>query len=203
MKDLEELRSSWQRTKIDPSRLDAENRRVAGSMAARKASVNRAQFNQFRLADFYWRGFIASIFIVMYSPALLFMHMPAWMCIAFAVFGIVTGVLNLSTYKFIYNIHLADLPVVAALVKSVEIMRRQKNMFAVITTLAVTMVALLFWQAYETYFADYVASPLMFYGVLGALLVLFFVILSAKLRRMRSYARGIQKELGAVLHDME
>lgn len=200
MKDLEELRSSWQRTKIDSSRLDAENRRIADSMAAHKASVNRAQFNQFRLADFYWRGFIASIFIVLYSPVLLFMRMPAWMCVVCGIFGIVTGALNLSTYKFIYNIHLADMPVVTALVKSVEILRRQKNMFIAITTLAVMMVALLFWQVYVTYFTDYMASPLMFCSVLATLLILFFVILAAKLRRMRAYARGIKKELAGILH---
>lgn len=92
------------------------------------------------------------------------------------------------------------MPVVTALVKSVEILRRQKNMFIVSTTLAVLLVLLLFWQVYETYFTDYMASPVMFYSVLAALLILFFVILAAKLRRMRSYARGIKKELGGILH---
>lgn len=203
MRDLEELKESWRKAKIDPSRLEADNRRTADRLASTKESVNRAQFNQFKLATDYWRAFVVSvigtILAVLYTPVLVLrMDIPVWLCALVAVFFVVMAFINLSFYRFVYNIHFADLPVVTGLMKAFQIIRRHKILALTRLALSLVLIAFLAVQLYiRSEEAERVPAPYIA-GIVAAIIAIV-ITAALKYRRQFAFARAIKSELSSIL----
>ena len=141
--NLDALRRKWQGLRVDADRLDTANRQAADNMARE----NPAPLQQ-RLARRHSRTALVGLLLVPMAYVLYAtLEIDIWVCVGYAVFGLVMSVLNRLLADYISERPLAGLPVAEAVRRAVLIRLRQRQIrgtgivlgLGVLTMLAVTL----------------------------------------------------------------
>lgn len=187
MKDIEELRSTWKKARVKTEKLDGDNRRAAALLAR-----SRAVTAQQKLARHYKVSLIASLLMPVLSPMLLKLGFSVFVALLYAFYGVVMVFANFSFYRYIVSTDLASLPVVPALFRAVNIVRRQKLTsilsMAFAFMLCLTMVAQAFYDTEDSVFLGMATG-----------FVLAVVIGAVKNRKLSRLADSIKKELSTLI----
>lgn len=144
--NLESLRRAWQRSQPDPSRLDAGVSDVADRIARDNPDTLQQMLGR-RLRRISYIG------LAMLPLAWLLyrgLHMSPWLASAYAVFGIVMGVLNRLLSDYVLERRLCDLPVAEAVRRAAMIRLRQFQLRACGITLALPLLACMFAAFIDT-----------------------------------------------------
>ena len=187
MKDIEELRNTWKKARVKTEKLDSDNRRAA-ALLARSRAVSAQQ----KLARRYKVSLIASFLMPFLSPMLLKLGFSVFVALLYAFYGVVMVFANFSFYRYIVSTDLASLPVVPALFRAVNIVRRQKLTstlsMAFAFMLCLTMIAQAFYDNEDSVFLG-MATGFVLATVIGAV----------KYRYMSRLADSIKKELSTLI----
>lgn len=144
--NLESLRRAWQRSQPDPSRLDAGVSDVADRIARDNPDTLQQMLGR-RLARISYIG-IAMIPLawLLYSG----LGMSLWLSAAYAVFGVLMGILNKLLSGYVLERRLCDLPVAEAMRRAATIRLRQFQLRACGIVLGVPLIGCMFASFVDT-----------------------------------------------------
>ena len=186
--DLEQLRNTWQKARVNSELLETDNRKLAESLAA-----GRAQTARDKLAGYYRRSFIVALLLPALSPVLDF---PVWIAAVYASFGVVMGILNLCFSNYIKRCDYLAQPIVSALADAVKIARYQRYLRSFGISMGGALIATMFFDA-----VDHSEFHIIIAFIVG--LVLGVIIGIIKFRWMSALTRQMQDELRSLLIDGE
>ena len=141
---LDAIRRAWQGMRVDQDSLDSAASRAADSIAR----GNTAPL-QSRLARRQRRTAIAGLLMIPLAYMLYaVLELNIWICVIYAVFGLVMSILNRLLADYTSEIPLAEMPVAEALRRAVMIRLRQRQIriggiiggAAVLAALAVSLI---------------------------------------------------------------
>ena len=188
MKDLEELRKTWQRAQLNTAHLEADNRN-----AAKRLAVSRASTAQQKLARTYLISFYISLLLPVLAPFLVdLFHCAVWVAALYALFGLVMAAVNITFHRFILRHNFYTLPVVTALSEAYIITRRQRIINTCSIIGAVVVCITLFGQMIEQ--SEMAAVSGMVLGLILGLIIAYY-----KLRHKSELSRRIQEELKSTI----
>ncbi|MBD5220463.1 MAG: hypothetical protein HDS72_09590 [Bacteroidales bacterium] len=119
--ELDNLKNAWQNLNVRVDRLEEENRRTTEAL-----SRNRAKSAQMRLADSYKRTAVLGFALPAIAPMCVrVLHMPVWVGVMYALFGLIMGALVLRAYWVTKHTNFMSLSVVDALRQAIRLRRRQ------------------------------------------------------------------------------
>lgn len=142
--DIYRLRKAWESMSVANERLEAENRRLAARLAAGKASSSQSE-----LARSYNFAIWCAIVIIVLSPALKLMGIPAWISIIYALFGAIELIIVIRFKRFILSCNYGDMPIVTAIAHCVKIIRWRWRLLAIGSTLALAVLIPMMWYLYN------------------------------------------------------
>ncbi len=141
-KDLEELKRQWQQMSIKVDELSRANDRLADRLAG-----ERVKSMQDRLASNIRRISMFGLLLPILAPMLYaVLHLPMWVCVAYAMFGILMMIVNRMFVRFINSSRLTELPVVDAIERAMVIKIRQQRIRWFGVCMGVAIIALLFYS---------------------------------------------------------
>ncbi len=141
---LDAIRRAWQGMRVDQDSLDSAASRAADSIAR----GNTAPL-QYRLARRQRRTAIAGMLMIPLAYMLYaVLELNIWICVIYAVFGLVMSILNRLLADYTSEMPLAEMPVAEALRRAVMIRLRQRQIriggiiggAAVLAALAVSLI---------------------------------------------------------------
>ncbi len=138
---LDAIRRAWQGMRVDQDSLDSAASRAADSIAR----GNTAPL-QYRLARRQRRTAIAGLLMIPLAYMLYaVLELNIWICVIYAVFGLVMSILNRLLADYTSEMPLAEMPVAEALRRAVMIRLRQRQIriiggAAVLAALAVSLI---------------------------------------------------------------
>jgi cation transport ATPase len=173
--DLEQFKSQWQSVNIKVDRLSEANRELTQKLASQHA-VSLKQ----KLAKKYNRIAIVGLCLPLLSFVLYYeLNMPVWLCIVYAIFGLVAAYMNYNLAKFILHTDYISMPIAEAIKHAVKIRRRQRKTMMFLLFLALLVLWALFAQVYT------IAPELMIACYIGlGIGVIIDIILSTKSFRL-------------------
>lgn len=190
--DLEQLRNTWQKARVNSELLETDNRKLAESLA-----VGRAQTARDKLAGYYRRSFIVALLLPALSPVLVkVLDFPVWIAAVYASFGVVMGILNLCFSNYIKRCDYLAQPIVSALADAVKIARYQRYLRSFGISMGGALIATMFFDA-----VDHSEFHIIIAFIVG--LVLGVIIGIIKFRWMSALTRQMQDELRSLLIDGE
>lgn len=156
--NLESLRRAWQLSQPDPSRLDAGVSDVADRIARDNPDTLQQTLGR-RLRRFSYVG-IAMIPLawLLYDP----LGLSWWLAVAYALFGMLMGVLHRVLSDYVLSRRLCELPVAEAVRRAATIRMRQFQLRACGIILGVPLIACMFAS-----FADTNDTSVVVAGVIG------------------------------------
>lgn len=121
--ELDKLRQQWRQLAVRQSDLEEANRRLS-----ERLRNNRTESMQQSLARrskaYIWIGLLLPAL----APLLYYeLHLPVWLCICYAEFGIVMMAFNLRFTIYIRSVQLTSLPVIEAIVRANKIRMTQSR----------------------------------------------------------------------------
>lgn len=140
-KQLEDLRTQWQTMKLDNERLVDANRRLSQQLSAQRASDRqRTLARRYRVT-----GLVALVML----PLLAFQlhhvaEVPVWICVLYAVLGIVMGALNLWFSVYVGDKDFISRPTCEALEHVRKVLLWQARLRTAGMTIAFVVLAPLF-----------------------------------------------------------
>lgn len=184
--DIYGLRRAWERLEVRTDRLEAENRRLAASLAAGKASSSQAE-----LARSYNFSMWCAVVIVVLAPVLKFLAIPGWVSAIYAVYGAVMFVVILRFKRFITSCDYGSMPIVTAIAHCMKIIRWRWRLLAISSVLGVAVIIpllrFLYYNDMSTFWA----------GCIGGITGLAIGIV--KFRRQSRLARRMLRSLRSAL----
>lgn len=159
--ELEGLRSQWQSMKINCDRLDKANEKLS-----RQLSAERAVSKQEKLARHYRRiGLISLVLLPMLSmPLREVVEAPVWMCVVYALAGVVFAVLDLSFSSFVQKSDYISLPTCEAIAHAARVLVWQARIHVAGIAVAVVVIAPMFVHFYS------VGKEILWGGVAGGVI---------------------------------
>ncbi|MCM1036234.1 MAG: hypothetical protein NC406_02765 [Bacteroides sp.] len=121
--DLDAIRRAWQGMRVDNDSLDSAASRAADSIARGGTAPL-----QYRLARRQRRTALAGLLMIPLAYMLYeVLELNIWICVAYAVFGLVMSILNRLLADYTSEMPLAEMPVAEALRRAVMIRLRQRQ----------------------------------------------------------------------------
>lgn len=174
--ELEGLRSQWQSMKINCDRLEKTNEKLS-----RQLSAERAVSKQEKLARHYRRiGLLSFVLLPILSwPLREVVEVPVWMCVAYALAGVVFAVLDLSFSNFVQKSDYISLPTCEAIEHAARVLVWQARIHVAGIAVALIVIVPMFMHFYS------IDTEVMWGGVAGGVIgAAFGVYLCLRYRRM-------------------
>lgn len=158
MDTLEQLRIEWQRIEIKSQMLSDENRRLTARLASQRISGH-----QKKLANNYRTGYIGFAFPVLALFLYKVIGCTIVIAIAYALYGLVLGTIQLRFRKFIKKADYMSLPTIEAVSHARRVVKYQRNMTirSIIGALAI-LVPLLYEFSFD--------SDILLGGIIGGII---------------------------------
>lgn len=140
--NLDELKRQWQRLSTRTDNLEEANRRLSERLA--KSNVTSLQES---LAGRIRRCAGVGFVLPLLAPALhSAMGLPWWICVAYALFGLIMAFLSFRFVKFIRAERLIDLPVSDAIIRASIIKARQEHIRTIGLVTAFILIGSIFYM---------------------------------------------------------
>lgn len=145
--NLDELKRQWQRLSTRCDNLEEANRALSERLAKSKVTSMQEQLAN-RINSYAGVGFLLPAM----SPLLhSTMHLPWWVCVCYALFGLIMAFLSFRFARFIRGKRLIDLPVSDAIRRAMDIKVRQNRIQLIGVIMAVFLLGSMLWCMPEPY----------------------------------------------------
>lgn len=192
MNDLEELRRVWQKTRLNDSRLEDDNRRMAERIVG-----GRVATTQNRLASHYRTSFFGGLLLPIISPFIFYvLDFPIWVAALYAFFGLVMAAVNISFSRYIESCRFMSEPVVKALADAVTIAKRQRLIRAFGISCGLVICVTMFYYGFES--SEWAIIQGLCIGMAVGLVFGYI-----KFRHLSRLVRTLQNELSSLLDNNE
>lgn len=152
--DLDELRNSWQTLSLRVDNLEATNRRLAKELCSERAtSVQQRLARSYRFMSVW--GFVL---LPLAFPLYYVIDMPAWLCVLYAVFGILMGLIYLCFASYISRSNYVSLPMVDAVRHALRVRMMQRRILVGGLVMGLVVIVPFFWILFGK------EDPVPFYG---------------------------------------
>lgn len=178
---MELLRRHWHDLDIDAAGLDDANREISRRLARGVIAPTQDKICDRLRRRFFLGLALTPLAYLMYAT----MGIPLWVCVVYAVFGLIMSLLKRGLVRYIGSSRLMELPVAEAYVRALDIRRRRNRLRQLGIGLGVFVIISLLMAIFDS------GSQAMLWGAGCGLVFGIIVAVSVCINENRLYRRLI------------